>query len=70
MLAPLNDMYTKDKNTMIHFRLSDNDYNDLKICADQYNLSVSLFCRQILTMYLSERRKYNADLQTNINNQL
>lgn len=63
-------MYTKDKNTMIHFRLSDNDLKDLKLYADQYNLSVSLFIRQILTMYLSERRKYNADLQTNIDNQL
>lgn len=62
-------MYTKNKNKMIHFRLSDNDYNDLYELSKHYKLSVSQFSRQILTMYLAERRiVHNANNETDFNN--
>ena len=59
---------TKDKNKFIHFRVSDFDYVYLSEVSKHYNLTVSQFCRQIITMYLSERRIIeNADKQTTVN---
>lgn len=50
-------MYTKDKDKTIHFRISEEDYNLLKQKADEYNISVSLFIRNLLVLYLIKEKK-------------
>ena len=50
-------MYTKDKDKTIHFRISEEDYNKLKEKADEYNISVSLFIRNLLVLYLLKEKK-------------
>lgn len=61
-------MYTKDKDKDIHFRISEEDYNKLKQKADEYNLSVSLFVRNLLVLYLVKEK--NEYLQTDINSNI
>lgn len=61
-------MYTKDKDKDIHFRICEEDYNKLKQKADQYNLSVSLFVRNLLVLYLVKEK--NEYLQTDINSDI
>ena len=50
-------MYTKDKVKTIHFRISEEDYNKLKQKSDEYNISVSLFIRNLLVLYLLKEKK-------------
>lgn len=50
-------MYTKDKDKFIQFRISEEDYNLLKQKADEYNLSVSLFIRNLLIIYITKEKK-------------
>lgn len=50
-------MYTKDKDKFIQFRISEEDYNILKQKADEYNISVSLFIRNLLVLYLIKENK-------------
>lgn len=50
-------MYTKDKDKAIHFRICEDDYNKLKVYADEYNISVSLFIRNLIVLYLTKERK-------------
>lgn len=50
-------MYTKDKDKFIQFRISEDDYNMLKKYANEYNISVSLFIRNLLVIYLAKEKK-------------
>lgn len=58
-------MYTKDKNKMIGFRLNDEQYSILSTTASNYNISISILCRNIITQYINERIENYANLQTN-----
>lgn len=60
-------MYTKDKDERIQFRISHYDYDLLKSIAYDYNISVSLFCRNIILKFIGE---YNANIKSNIDNKL
>lgn len=57
-------MYTKDKNKMIGFRLNDEQYSILSTTASNYNISISILCRNIITQYINERIENYANLQT------
>lgn len=48
-------MYTKDKKSAIHCRISNYEYEQLVNIANEYNISVSILCRNIITMYLSTK---------------
>ena len=50
-------MYTKDKIIMISFRLTPFENAKLKKIADRNNISVSLLCRNIITLYLSKEKE-------------
>lgn len=58
-------MYTKDKNKMIGFRLNDEQFSILVATASNYNISVSVLCRNIITQYINERIENYANFQTN-----
>lgn len=60
-------MYTKDKNEYLHFRISHYDYELLKNIAFDYNISVSLLCRNIILKFIGE---YNANIKSNIDDKL
>lgn len=47
-------MYTKDKNHIVKYRISENDYLLLQKISYQYNISVSQLVRNIISDYLSK----------------
>lgn len=57
-------MYTKDKKSAIHVRISEQDYIDLSKLAEKYNVSVSILCRNIIRAHLSKGTT-NANIKTN-----
>lgn len=58
-------MYTKDKNKIISCRLNDEQFSILVATASNYNISVSILCRNIITQYINERIENYANFQTN-----
>ena len=51
-------MYTKDKNRIVKYRISENDYLLLQQISYQYNISVSQLVRNIISDYLSKGEDY------------
>ena len=56
-------MYTKDKNRIVKYRISENDYLLLQQISYQYNISVSQLVRNIISDYLSKGEDY-ANIKT------
>lgn len=59
-----HDMYTKDKKSAIHCRITNYEYEQLNKIALEYNISVSILCRNIITAYLSKGNKKDANQTT------
>ena len=59
-----HDMYTKDKKSTIIFRISEYEQEQLNKIALEYNISVSILCRNIITAYLSKGTKQDANIKT------
>lgn len=55
-------IYTKDKDIRIQFRINQYDYEILKKLADQANISVSLYIRNLILIYLHKEKENNANL--------